>query len=72
MKFLAVMLVFIVGMVIMMLNEVHNPWVWIAYIALWTWLEMKIAKNIHLTWWTWGLIILGLCVLDFIIISTIH
>ena len=71
-KFVAVMLVFIVGMIIMMAHEVHNLWIWGAYIAVWTWLEMKIAGNIHLKWWVWGLILLGLTGLDLIIISMIH
>ncbi|MEL7195792.1 MAG: hypothetical protein AAFO96_25395 [Bacteroidota bacterium] len=71
-KFVVVMLVFIVGMIIMMVHEVHNLWIWGAYIAVWTWLEMKIAGNIHLKWWVWGLILLGLTGLDLIIISMIH
>ena len=66
------MLVFIIGMVIMMLYGIHDPWIWIAYIVLWTWLEMRIANNIHLKWWVWGLIILGLTGLDLIIIEMIH
>ena len=70
-KFVSVMVIFIVGMTILLLNKIHNPWVWIAYISLWTWIEMKIAKNIHLKWWAWVLILLGLSLLDFIIIKMI-
>lgn len=70
-KFTIVMIVFIIGMIFMMIHQIKNIWLWIAYVIIWTWVEMKIAKNIHLKWWTWMFIILALCVLDFIIIKLI-
>ncbi len=71
-KFISVMIVFIIGMIIMLIYKIENYWIWTGYIILWTWLEMKIAKNIHLKWWVWVLILLGLSLLDLLIISLIN
>ncbi|MEM6720720.1 MAG: hypothetical protein AAF611_15430 [Bacteroidota bacterium] len=70
-KFTIVMIVFIIGMIVMMLYKIENIWLWIGYVALWTWVEMVVAKNIHLKWWVWLLIIFGLCIIDIIIIYTL-
>lgn len=71
-KFVSVMVVFIVGMVILMINKIKDPWIWIAYVSLWTWVEMKYAKKIHLKWWVWVLILIGLSLLDFTLINIIQ
>jgi hypothetical protein len=68
-KFSVVMVIFIIGMIILMLYKIENVWLWIAYVIIWSWAEMKIAKNIHLKWWVWLLILLGLCIIDLIIIN---
>lgn len=70
--FVGVMVLFIIGMVFLLVNKVHNTWIWLGYILLWTWAEMSIAKNIHLKWWAWGIIIVGLCLLDIIILQFIY
>ena len=71
-NFTLVMLIFTIGMIVMLFYKIENYWIWIAYITAWTWIEMKIAKNIHLKWWVWLLIILGLCGLDLLIIQLLH
>ncbi|GGI57748.1 hypothetical protein [Winogradskyella haliclonae] len=71
-KFVFVMIVFIIGMIIMMLHEVKGFWIWTAYVAIWWWTEMIIAKNIHLKWYVWVLILLGLTIIDVIIIALIN
>ena len=70
--FALIMVIFILGMIGMLIYKVENPWIWVGYILLWTWLEMKVASNIHLKWTTWLVIILALCIIDFIIIQLIH
>lgn len=70
--FSSVMLVFIAGMILLMIYKMKNPWLWGGYIILWTWVEMKVAKRIHLSWWAWGLIILALSGLDIIIINLLN
>lgn len=67
--FIAIMLIFLVGTVVMLFYKVENLWVWIGYVSVWTWLEASVAKNIRLKWWVWALIILGICCLDLIIIG---
>ena len=71
-KFVLVMIVFIIGMVIMMIYKVKGFWIWTAYVAIWWWVEVIVAKNIHLKWWVWVLILLGLTIIDLIIISLIN
>jgi len=67
-RFGGVMIIFIVGMIILMVNKVENPWLWIGYITIWTWIEMKLAKNIHLKWWVWLNIIIGIVCINLSII----
>lgn len=71
-NFSLIMLIFMTGTIAMLLYRIENIWIWIGYISLWSWLEVRVAKNIHLSWWVWGLIILGICGLDLIIIGLIN
>ena len=71
-KFVLVMVVFIIGMIIMMVHEIRGFWIWTAYVAIWWWTEMLIAKNIHLKWWVWVFILLGLNIIDILIIGLIN
>jgi hypothetical protein len=71
-KFIVVMIVFLAGAITMMIYKIHNPILWIIYVTIWTWAEMKIAKNFHLKWWAWMLIIGGIFLIDFVIISYIN
>ncbi|MBO6606711.1 hypothetical protein [Psychroserpens sp.] len=63
-KFLVVMIVFMAGMIVLTINGVHNPWFWLLYAAVWWYTEAVIAKNIHLHWSVWVVIIGLLTVLD--------
>ncbi len=67
-KFSAVMIIFLIGMIIMLINKIGNIWIWIGYVTLWTWVEMKVVKNFHLIWWAWILIIAAIIVIDLIVI----
>lgn len=71
-KFIGVMVIFTIGMIVMLLNHIHQWWIWVIYIAIWTYAELKIAKNIHLKWWVWVLIIAGLGVVDYIVYQFIN
>ena len=68
-KFTLVMLVFLIGMIFLMIKHIEHVWIWILYITTWTLAEMRIAKNIHLNWWTWVIIIAGIIGIDIAVIS---
>lgn len=68
-KFILIMLIFMIGMVAMLIYKISNPIIWIIFFTLWTLIELRIIKNIHLKWWVWGLIILGLSVMDYFVIQ---
>lgn len=70
-KFIVVMVIFAIGMIFMIMNKISNFWVWTIYIVIWTYTEMYIAKSIHLKWWVWAIIIMGLCGIDLLIITSI-
>lgn len=70
--FIIIMILFIIGMIVMTIYKVENLWVWFTYIFIWTWVEMKVAKNIHLSWKVWVLILIGLSVLDLLIINLLN
>ncbi|WP_298511623.1 hypothetical protein [uncultured Kordia sp.] len=70
-KFTLVMIIFMIGMILMIMYKIKNIWLWIGYITVWTWAEMKIAKKIQLKWWVWMFILLMLSVIDLIIIKLI-
>ena len=72
MKFIGVMIVFMIGMIVMLINHVYQWWIWLIYLAVWTYAEMKIAQNIHLKWWAWVLIILGLSLIDYIVYQYVN
>ncbi|NER14879.1 hypothetical protein GWK08_15590 [Leptobacterium flavescens] len=67
-KFLAVMIVFLIGMVIMLINKIDNTWLWIGYITVWWWAELVIAKNFHLKLWGWVLILAVILIIDALVI----
>jgi hypothetical protein len=70
--FAAVMVAFLIGMIALMLNEIEQLWVWIIFIGVWIFAEMKIAKNIQLKWWIWVIIIAVILGIDLLIISIIN
>lgn len=70
--FIGVMVVFIIGMIVMMVSKVTNVWIWVGYLIIWTYAEIKVAKNVHLKWWVWVLIIGALGILDVFLISVFH
>lgn len=71
-KFIGVMIVFMIGMIVMLINHIHQSWIWVIYLTVWTYAEMKIAKNIHLKWWAWALIIAGLSIIDYIVYQYVN
>ncbi len=66
-KFSAVMIVFLIGMIVMFINKIDNIWIWIGYVVLWTWIEMKVVKNSHLILWVWVLILAAIIVIYLIL-----
>ncbi|WP_196894712.1 hypothetical protein [Aureivirga marina] len=71
-KFSVVMLVFMLGMIYFTLSGIHNWIFWTFYIIVWWIVEARIAKRIHLHWFTWILIIGGLTLIDLWIISLLQ
>ena len=67
-KFTLVMLIFLIGMVILLINQVNNTWIWIAYIGLWTWAEAKIAGKLQLKAWHWVAVIIGILAIDLLVV----
>ncbi len=70
-KFILVMLLFIPGMIFLIIKQIHQWWIWVIYISLWTYIEGSIAKDFKLQVWVWLVIIGGLIMLDLIIIKLI-
>ena len=70
-KFITVMIVFLIGMIIMLMNRIESTWIWIAYIALWTFAEKQIAGKVQLKDWQWILIIIGILGIDFLILYVV-
>ena len=70
-NFSIIMVVFTIGMVIMLIYDVSVWWIWYIYFAVWTIAEVKIAKNMHLKWWHWALIITGILLLDVLIVELV-
>jgi hypothetical protein len=69
-KFIAVMIVFMAGMIYLTIKGVHNWIFWLVYAAIWWVAEARIAKNIHLHWNIWVILIAALSALDIWIIKT--
>ncbi|WP_420401347.1 hypothetical protein [Flagellimonas sp.] len=67
-KFLAVMIVFLIGMIIMIVHQVQNTWIWIGYISVWWWAEVIVAKNFHVKLWVWVLILALILTIDVLVI----
>ena len=67
-KFLVVMIVFLIGMIIMLLNKIENTWIWIGYISVWWWAEAKIARNLRIKLWVWVFILALILVIDALVI----
>ncbi len=58
-----------VGMITLTLYGVESWIFWTIYLIVWWIVEARVAKHIHLHWFTWVLIIGGLSALDFWIIN---
>ncbi|MEO1011595.1 MAG: hypothetical protein AAFX53_09845 [Bacteroidota bacterium] len=67
-KFSAVMIVFLIGMLIMLFHRVENTWIWIGYISVWWWVEARIVKNIHIRLWVWVLILALILLIDALVV----
>ena len=70
--FIIVMIVFTIGMVFLLIYDVSAWWIWYLYFAIWTLIEYRIAKNIHLKWWVWLLIIMAILSVDFIVFEFVE
>ena len=69
--FVLVMVIFTIGMVFLLIFEVSQWWIWYLYLAIWTLIEYRIAKNIKLKWWWWAIIITAILVLDSVVIELV-
>lgn len=68
-RFVVVTALFTLAFVAMVLLEVASLWWWIAFVALWTVVEWAVARDVHLRWWQWGLILVGLGLIDLIVLT---
>jgi hypothetical protein len=71
-RFDFVMNVFTIGMALLLFYDVSTWWIWYIYFAVWTLIEIKIAKNIKLKWWHWGLIITVILLIDWLVLELIE
>ena len=71
-RFVIVMVVFTIGMAILLFYDVSAWWIWYIYLAIWTLVELKIAKNIKFKWWHWALIITAILLIDWIVLELIE
>lgn len=71
-RFIFVMVVFTIGMALLLFYDVSTWWIWYIYFAIWTLIEIRIAKNIKLKWWHWGLIITVILLIDWIVLELIE
>lgn len=69
MLFIISTLAFIVGMIALVVYQINALWIWCLYVAVWFWVEIRIAKNIQLSPLHWVLIIIGICVLDIVLVA---
>lgn len=67
-KFLITNALFVLGMIILMMQQIQDWRIWTLYIAIWCIADYYFADGVHLKWWHWALIIVGLSVLDLAII----
>ncbi len=71
-RFVFVMIVFTIGMALLLFYEVSTWWIWYIYFAIWTLIEIKIAKNIKLKWWHWVLIIAVIVLIDWVVLELVE
>ena len=71
-RFALVMLAFTIGMALLLFYEVSKWWIWYGYLAVWTILEVKIAKNLRLKWWHWGVIIFLILGIDLVVMEIVQ
>lgn len=69
--FVLIMVVFTLGMALLLFYEVSAWWIWYIYFAVWTILEIRVAKNINLKWWHWALIIVAILSIDWIVLEVV-
>lgn len=69
--FVLVMVLFTIGMVFLLIFEVSKWWIWYLYLAVWTLIEYRIAKNIKLKWWWWAIIIAAILALDIVVMELV-
>jgi hypothetical protein len=69
--FALVMVIFTIGMLFLLIFEVSKWWIWYLYLAVWTLIEYRIAKNIKLKWWWWAIIIVAILVLDIVVMELV-
>lgn len=70
--FVLIMVVFTLGMALLLFYEVSAWWIWYIYFAVWTILEIRVAKNISLKWWHWFLIIVAILGIDWIVLEVVE
>lgn len=70
--FILVMIIFTIGMVMMLIYDVSAWWIWYIYLAIWTLIEFKIAKNIKLKWWWWVIIFAVILSIDWIVLEIVE
>jgi Ni,Fe-hydrogenase I cytochrome b subunit len=69
--FIIVMIIFTIGMAFLLFYEVSDWWIWYIFFAIWTLIELKIAKNIKLKWWHWAIIIGVILSIDWFVLELI-
>ncbi|MDE0099217.1 MAG: hypothetical protein OXM87_06360 [Truepera sp.] len=68
-RFIVVTSLFMAAFLVLTLLHVRSLLLWTGFIALWTLAEYVVAREIHLKWWQWGLLLAGLAIVDVTILS---
>ncbi|MDE0528642.1 MAG: hypothetical protein OXH85_08125 [Truepera sp.] len=68
-RFIVVTSLFMVAFLALTLLHVRSLLLWTGFIALWTLAEYVVAREVHLKWWHWGLLLAGLAIIDLTALS---
>lgn len=67
-KLIFVNLVFALLLLVMLLQQMSNNWLWLGFIALWCIAEAWLSKDQRIKWWQWLLLFASLACLDLAIL----
>ena len=67
-KFILLNIFFVAVMIVLIIYKIKSVFAWASFIGIWTYAEARLAQKVHLSNWTWALIIGFLFLLDALIL----